>query len=140
VALAKEHGINSWCFFMLGNPNHTEEDILKILDYAKELDPTIAIFTIVTPIPGTAFYDEMASRGFIHDTDWSHYDLGHPVMKLPHLGKQQLLDLMDHCYTEFYKRPKKIIRHGIFGDQFARDTYRFMRFVGSARQLKEGII
>lgn len=140
VALAKEHGINSWCFFMLGNPNHTEQDILKILDYAKELDPTIAVFTIVTPIPGTAFYDEMASRGFIHDTDWSHYDLGHPVMKLPHLGKQQLLDLMDHCYTEFYKRPKKIIRHGIFGDQFARDTYRFMRFVGSARQLKEGII
>ena len=87
-----------------------------------------------------AFYDEMQSAGFIHDTDWSHYDLGHPVMEIPHLGKQELLDLMDHCYTEFYKRPSKIIRHGFFGDHFARDTYRFMRFVGSARQLKEGII
>jgi anaerobic magnesium-protoporphyrin IX monomethyl ester cyclase len=140
VKLAKEHGINSWCFFMLGNPSHTQKDILRILEYAKELDPTIAIFTIVTPIPGTSFYDEMDTQGYIDDTDWSRYDLGHPVMKLPHLSRQELLDLLDHCYTEFYKRPKKIIRHGIFGDQFARDTYRFMRFVGSARQLKEGII
>jgi anaerobic magnesium-protoporphyrin IX monomethyl ester cyclase len=140
VKLAREHGINSWCFFMLGNPRHTKQDILRTLEYAKELDPTIVIFTIVTPIPGTAFYDEMQSAGFIHDTDWSHYDLGHPVMEIPHLGKQELLDLMDHCYTEFYKRPSKIIRHGFFGDHFARDTYRFMRFVGSARQLKEGII
>jgi anaerobic magnesium-protoporphyrin IX monomethyl ester cyclase len=139
VRLAKEHGINSWCFFMLGSPHHTEADVLRILEYAKELDPTIAIFTIVTPIPGTAFYEQMESQGYIDDTDWARYDLGHPVMKIPHLSRQQLLDLIDHCYTEFYKRPTKIIR-GILGDQFARDTYRFMRFVGSARQLKEGII
>jgi anaerobic magnesium-protoporphyrin IX monomethyl ester cyclase len=125
---------------MLGNPRHTEGDILKMLDYAKQLDPTIAIFTIVTPIPGTTFYNEMEAKGFINEDNWARYDLGHPVMKLPHLSKQGLLDLMDHCYTEFYKRPKKIIKHGIFGDQFARDTYRFMRFVGSARQLKEGIL
>ena len=53
-------------------------------------------------------------------------------------SRQRLLDMLDLCYRRFYGRPAKIIRHGIFGDEFARYTYRFMRFVGAVREIKEG--
>lgn len=138
VTLIKKHGIHAWSFFMTGNHCHTEADILNLLEYAKRLDPTIAVFTIVTPVPGTHFHDEMAAQGLIVEDDWSRYDMAHPVMLTPYLTGQQLVNLIDHCYTEFYKRASKIIRHGVLGDEFARYTYRFMRFVGAARQIKEG--
>ncbi len=140
VALVKKHGIHTWCFFMAGNVHHTAEDIRAILAYAKELDPTIAIFTLVTPIPGTDFYDQMLEQGRILDLDWAHYDFGHPVLRSDSLTTEQLLDLYEKCFDGFYNRPSEIIKHGFFGDEFARYTYRFLRFVHSARQIKEGTL
>jgi radical SAM superfamily enzyme YgiQ (UPF0313 family) len=140
VALIKKHGIHTWAFFMAGNADHTEQDILNILEYAKELDPTIAIFTVVTPVPGTRFHDEMLAEGMIEEFDWGKYDFGHPVMRSKHLTRQQLLDLYERLFDGFYNRKRKIIKHGVLGDEFARYTYRFLRFVHSARQIKEGTL
>jgi len=138
VDLVKKHGIHAWCFFMIGHSEHGEQDILDMFEYAKALDPTIAIFAVVTPIPGTQFYDEMMEQGLIVDFDWKRYDLAHPVMETPQLSGERIIDLIDYCYEHFYKRPRKIIKHAIFGDDFARYTYRFMRFVGAARLIKQG--
>jgi anaerobic magnesium-protoporphyrin IX monomethyl ester cyclase len=140
VALLKVHGIHTWCFFMVGNVDHTEQDIQEILQYAKRLDPTIAIFTTVTPVPGTPFYDEMLAQGRIEEFDWSKYDFGHPILKGNHLTRDQLLDWYEQCFNGFYNRPWKIIKHGFLGDEFARYTYRFLRFVHTARQIKEGTL
>jgi anaerobic magnesium-protoporphyrin IX monomethyl ester cyclase len=140
VALLKRHGIHTWCFFMTGHPSHGEQAFRDMLAYAVELDPLIAIFTLVMPVPGTGFYDEMLAAGRIEEHDWSRYDFGHPVIRLEHLTRDQILSLYEECFSGFYKRPRKIIRHGIFGDDFARYTYRFMRFVNAARQIKEGTI
>jgi anaerobic magnesium-protoporphyrin IX monomethyl ester cyclase len=138
IALIKQHKINTWSFFMLGNPWHDEQDFQRMLDYAMHLDPTIAIFSLVTPMPGTAFYQKMLAQGRIEEFDWSRYDMAHPVLRSDHFTRQQLLDHLDNCYTVYYKRAGKIIRHGIFGDEFARYTYRFLRFVNAVRQIKEG--
>ncbi len=140
VALVKRNGIHTWCFFMIGNVQHTEQDILATLEYAKQLDPTIAIFTTVTPVPGTAFYDELFEQGMIEEFDWSKYDFGHPIIRTKHIARERLLDLYERCFSGFYNRPLKIIKHGFLGDEFARYTYRFLRFVNTARQIKEGTL
>ena len=140
VALVRKNGIHTWCFFMIGNVQHTEQDIEATLEYAKRLDPTIAIFTLVTPVPGTEFYDEMLQRGVIEEFDWSKYDFGHPVIRTEHVDRERLLDLYEECFSGFYNRPRKIIKHGFLGDRFARYTYRFLRFVNTARQIKEGTL
>jgi radical SAM superfamily enzyme YgiQ (UPF0313 family) len=138
VALVKKHGIHTWCFFMTGHPSHGAEGFQAMLEYAKQLDPLIAIFTLVMPVPGTPFYEEMVAQGRIEEWDWSRYDFGHPVLRLEGLSRQQVLDLYDRCFREFYGRPSKIIRHAILGDSFARYTYSFLRFVHSARQIRDG--
>jgi anaerobic magnesium-protoporphyrin IX monomethyl ester cyclase len=140
VAMIKKHGIHTWSFFMAGNVDHTEQDILNILEYAKDLDPTIAIFTLVTPVPGTRFYDDMLAEGMIEEFDWGKYDFGHPVMRTKHLTREQLLELNERLFDGFYNRKRKIIKHGFLGDEFARYTYRFLRFVHTARQIKEGAL
>jgi len=140
ASLVRKHGIHTWCFFMIGNLQHTEQDILQTLEYAKQLDPTIAIFTLVTPVPGTSFYDEMLEKGVIEEFDWGKYDFGHPIIRTDHVPRQRLLDLYEKCFKDFYNRPLKIIKHGFLGDRFARYTYRFLRFVNTARQIKEGTL
>jgi hypothetical protein len=92
------------------------------------------------PVPGTDFYDEMLATGRIAEHDWSRYDFGHPVIRLEHLSRDQILQLYEQCFSGFYQRARKIIRHGVLGDDFARYTYRFLRFVNAARQIKDGII
>jgi radical SAM superfamily enzyme YgiQ (UPF0313 family) len=138
VTLLKKHGIHTWCFFMAGHPDHGEQSFKDMLAYARELDPLIAIFTLVMPVPGTDFYNEMAAAGRIVEHDWSRYDFAHPVIQLETLSRDQILSLYEGCMSGFYKRAGKIIRHGFFGDDFARYTYRFLRFVNAARQIKEG--
>ncbi|MFX1598141.1 MAG: B12-binding domain-containing radical SAM protein [Promethearchaeota archaeon] len=143
VRLLKKNKIHAWAFMMVGNWNHDEEDIHNILDFAKELDPLVTIFALVTPVPGTEFYEKMTTKGLIEDLDWSNYDFAHPVMRTEHLSRDQILELLWKVYLGFYKRPRKIIKHAIFGDAFSRYTYKTSRgmgqmFVRSTRQLKEG--
>jgi anaerobic magnesium-protoporphyrin IX monomethyl ester cyclase len=140
VDLIKQHGIHTWCFFMLGDVDHKVSHFRETLDYARRLDPTIAIFTLVTPVPGTSFYHDMLSQDRVQEMDWGLYDFGHPILRLDELTRQQVLDLYEECFSGFYSRPSKIIKHGVLGDDFARYTYRFLRFVNSARQIKEGLL
>ena len=115
----------------------------NILNYAKDLDPTVAIFAVVTPIPGTKFHDEMLEKGLIEEFDWSLYDLADPIIRTQHLSRKQVIDLVYKVYSGFYKRPSKIIKHIILGDTFARYTYKTARgmgklFLNAATELKTG--
>ena len=145
VRLLKKNKIHVWAFMMVGNWNHDEKDILNILEFAKELDPLVTIFSLVTPVPGTEFHEKMMKKGLIEDLDWSSYDFAHPVMRTEHLSRDEILQLLWKVYLGFFKRPRKIIKHAIFGDAFSRYTFKTSRgmgkmFVRSSRQLKVGEI
>lgn len=141
VDILKNNKIHTWCFFIVGHWTHSERDLLNILEYAKWLDPTVAIFTIATPIPGTEYYDLMIEKGVIEEQDWGHYDLAHAIMPTKHLSREQLHDLYYKIYMGFYKRAKKIIKHIILGNTFARHTYKTQRGLGKlykTKQVKKG--
>ncbi|MEO7132645.1 MAG: radical SAM protein [Vicinamibacterales bacterium] len=54
-------------------------------------------FTILTPLPGTAYFDEMRPR--IGARQWSHFDMHHLLWK-PTLGPERFFDL----YCETWRR------------------------------------
>lgn len=74
VSLAKEAGLEIECYFMLGHPTETEEDIKKSLDFAIKLDPHYAKFAITIPLPGTPMFDKMIENGQIKTRDWDKYN------------------------------------------------------------------
>jgi anaerobic magnesium-protoporphyrin IX monomethyl ester cyclase len=53
VRLAREAGIETACFFMLGFPGELPSEMEETLIFAKELNPTYASFHMATPYPGT---------------------------------------------------------------------------------------
>jgi anaerobic magnesium-protoporphyrin IX monomethyl ester cyclase len=104
VAICRSLGIRTVAGFMVGFPEDTEESILSVLRYAKAVNPTFANFNIVTPYPGTEFYEQIKSQ--IATFDPQHYTVYTPVLKYKHLTSQQVAQLHAKCWTSYYFRSR----------------------------------
>jgi radical SAM superfamily enzyme YgiQ (UPF0313 family) len=60
-------------------PDYDEDDFKALSDYANSHKVTYAGYTILTPMPGTEFYDEVKAN--IIDHDYSKYNFFNSVMK-----------------------------------------------------------
>lgn len=74
IRFTKSLGIKTHLTFTFGLPGETEETIKMTIDYAIELDPDTAQFSIMTPYPGTEYYRQLDAKGHITSKDWSDYD------------------------------------------------------------------
>ena len=104
VELCRSLGIRTVAGFMVGFPHDTEKSIYDVLNYARQVNPTFANFNIVTPYPGTPFYEEVKHQ--IADFDFSKYSVYEPVMKYDHLTTEQVKELHGRCFSKFYFRSR----------------------------------
>jgi len=106
VVFCRGLGIRTVAGFMIGFPHDTPQSIHDVLRYAKKVNPTWANFNIVTPYPGTEFFQQI--RQEIASFDFTQYDVYTPVMKYQHLSPEQVLKLHARCFTSFYFRSKYV--------------------------------
>jgi radical SAM superfamily enzyme YgiQ (UPF0313 family) len=102
VAACRALGIRTVAGFMIGFPEDTEYSIRQVLRYAMSLGPTFANFNVVTPYPGTAFFDSM--RDDIETTDYSRFNVYTPMLKYQHLTPRQVEGLLSKCFQHYYFR------------------------------------
>ena len=62
-ASVPRHGISSHFSNIIGFPQDTEQAVHEHLETLRALDPTLASFYILCPIPGTEQYDDFLARG-----------------------------------------------------------------------------
>ncbi len=60
---------------------------------------------MLTPIPGTPFYNEVKRLGRIEEKDYSKYDLLHPIMPTKYMSRNQLADLQMNLHRSYYFVP-----------------------------------
>jgi anaerobic magnesium-protoporphyrin IX monomethyl ester cyclase len=128
VAMVKQHtDIRIGGLFILGLPGETEEDTLRTIAFSKELPLDMAQFSILTPYPGSALFDELAAEGKLDtgvrpdgslDTAvWRRYSAyisftrNEPIWVTPGLTARQLVRLQKKAQREFYLRPSQILKH-----------------------------
>jgi radical SAM superfamily enzyme YgiQ (UPF0313 family) len=104
VALCRSMGIRTVAGFMVGFPDDTADSIRHVLNYARAVNPTYANFNIVTPYPGTAFYESVKDQ--IADHDLSKYSVYQPVMQYRNLTAAQVSKLHGDCFSKFYFRSR----------------------------------
>lgn len=95
-AKAKDIGIETSAFFIVGLPGETKQSIWKSYKLAREIDPDIVQFTLVTPYPGTKLYNIAEEEGWILIRDWTRYTLLNVVMRTQELSEQDLKDARNH--------------------------------------------
>lgn len=110
VRMVRQAGIEVRAAFMFGNPGETVESLRRSIDFAKELDPDIAVFNVTTPYPGTRMFEWARRNGYLRTLDWSEYDLANSVMELPTVSTEELNRLYRVAYREFYFRPGYLLR------------------------------
>jgi radical SAM superfamily enzyme YgiQ (UPF0313 family) len=107
VLLCRSLGIRTVAGFMIGFPEDTEKSIHAVLRYAKGVNPTFANFNVVTPYPGTEFYEEIKPQIATFDT--TKYTVYTPVLKYKHLTSEQVSELHAKCFTSYYYRSRWLV-------------------------------
>ena len=102
VSNIRRYGGSAGGTFVIGLPDQTEEEIKYFPVYAREIGMTGAAFGVVTPFPGTKFYEELDKDGLIFETDWEKFDEMHNVYRTKHLSKQKIEELATYCMAKFW--------------------------------------
>lgn len=83
VRVLHEHGILVHGMFVLGAESDTKQSIRQTADFAMRHQIDTVQFMALTPLPGTAYYHELAQQDRLLTRDWQLYD-GHHVVYQPH--------------------------------------------------------
>ena len=111
IGWTKAAKINIRGAFMLGNPGETLASMERTINYAKTIGIPFAVFNITTPYPGTAMYNEFASKNLLLHRNWELYNLAEPILKLDTVSEEAVKQFYYKAYRDFYLRPDFILRH-----------------------------
>ena len=107
VRWAKEAGMETTGFFMLGLPEDTIETMDQTIKFACSLGLDYAKATILVPLPSTPLFEDFEKKGLIKTKDWSRYNF-HTASKVythPTLDWDTLERYYDKFHKKFYFRP-----------------------------------
>lgn len=114
IDYCEKKGIRVTVFYILGLPDDTEETILKTMEYAKKLNTHVAQFFILTPFPGTRYFETIKAE--LVESDWEKFDCYTPVIRHKSISSQRLLQLKEKAFVDYYYRPSwalKLIKRAL---------------------------
>ena len=116
---AKNAGIDTFAYFIIGYINETEKTMQATIDLAKEINPKYVMFTKAVPLPNTPLMYQAVEQKLIDPMYWSKFTLGQKVEPI-----QSLVPNADKwvrkAYRSFYLRPSRMIEQ-ILGIRSFRD-------------------
>ncbi len=100
VKLLKQHDIMIEASFMIGFPEETWDSIKQTAAMAARLNPDIAVFPVLTPMPYTSLWDEVHDR--IRVWDYSKYNISTPIIEPYSMSLNDVMIALGRCYMTFY--------------------------------------
>jgi len=126
LKILKKNDIFSQSMFIIGSRKDSSESIERLRQFSLELDTELAIYTVLTPYPGTEVYENAIENGWIQDTNYAHYDMVHAIMPTETLSRQEVQEELFRCYKGFYGSIKRNIAGFFSKNKIKRRAYRHM--------------
>jgi radical SAM superfamily enzyme YgiQ (UPF0313 family) len=109
IRWTREVGITSFAYFMLGCPGETEEEVLRTIDYAIQLNVNYAHFSIATLYPGTDMYQMALHKQLIKSDIWQEFaQFPRQGFETPfwteNISRNRLIYLQELANKKFYLR------------------------------------
>jgi radical SAM superfamily enzyme YgiQ (UPF0313 family) len=113
----REAGIKAVAYMIIGCPHEkSSEEILKVRDFIRKLDPDFVVYSLYTPYPDAPIFSKGVELGLWSKDVWrsfmrnpvEEYDL--PTVWNQYLSKEELLKLFKIVHRDFYYDPKVILR------------------------------
>ena len=109
---AEAAGLETIAFLILGLPGETRETMQRTIDFAIELDPLIANFSMMTPYPGTKVYETVKRQGRLLINDWEDYVFFEQQARfeMGEMSAELVEEMYRKAYRQFYLRPSPVLR------------------------------
>lgn len=102
VKVFRKHKIHIHGMFVYGFDEDDWKTVKKTVKFAKKTKLTSTQFLILTPLPGSEFFDKLVKQGRIVLTDWSLYDAHHAVFMPSRLSLARLQKAQIFSHKKFY--------------------------------------
>lgn len=109
---AKEVGLETIAFMIIGLPGETRQTMQNSINFAIEIDPMIANFSMMTPYPGTKVYEIVKRQGRFLINDWEDYVFFEQQARyeMGDMTAELVEEMYRKAYRQFYLRPRPIMR------------------------------
>jgi len=102
IKVLHAHKINIHGMFIFGSDTDTRETLAETVEFVKKHRVDTVQFLVLTPAPGTPFFNQLEADGRIFTKNWSLYD-GHHVVYWPKQMSPVELQLATyHAMRKFY--------------------------------------
>jgi len=98
-----DYGIGVEGTILLGLDNHTEDYIMRLIDFLLEIELDLAEFTVLAPFPHTKAFDDLKAQDRIFSYDWNDYSADKVVYYPKHMTPDKLQQLLDYAWDSFYQ-------------------------------------
>jgi anaerobic magnesium-protoporphyrin IX monomethyl ester cyclase len=126
IKILNENDILTQAMFIIGSRKDTARSIEQLRSFSLELNTQLAIYTVLTPYPGTEIYENAKMKGWIKDTNYAHYDMVHAIMPTDSLSRQEVQEELFKCYRSFYGSLTRNIKGFFSKNEIKRRAYRHM--------------
>lgn len=110
--MLRRHHIHIHGMFVYGFDDDDWRTVKETVRFAKQAKLSSTQFMILTPLPGSEFYDQVICENRIQFSDWSLYDAHHAVFKSNGLSLFELQRAQIFSHSKFYSLVE-IIRRAI---------------------------
>jgi radical SAM superfamily enzyme YgiQ (UPF0313 family) len=100
---AKDVGLQTVAYFLIGLPGETKESIEKTFKLAKELQANDSWFMVPAPYPGTKLHEMAKKENWILTNDWSRYSGREVVMRTDKLSGEEIEEMLAKAKCEYSK-------------------------------------
>lgn len=112
---ARQAGLRTIAYFMIGNPDETMDDIRTSLDVARRAAPDMIHASLFTPYPATDLYAEGLRNGLFAKDIWREFSAAPSDRFRTRLWcapgeERELINRLRWFYRRYYLRPGYIIR------------------------------
>jgi radical SAM superfamily enzyme YgiQ (UPF0313 family) len=102
-------GISLWGAFIFGFDHDTWRDCRDACRFAQRMDLAMSCYPVLTPYPGTAFFEQFEREGRIRTYDWERYNGASVVFEPRQMTPKQLRHAQMAAFAEFFT-PRSALR------------------------------
>jgi len=111
IEMARRNGVKVHVTFTIGLAGESWESVKRTVAFAKSITPDSIAFTITTPFPGTAYYDELLEMGYLDTVDWNRFNaVTHSVLRTEHLTAEEVTQAEKWAMRQVYFSPSYLLR------------------------------
>ena len=109
-----DHGIAIVGCFIFGSDTHTKDVFERTVDFVLETEIDAVQFTIQTPLPGTALYQQLRDENRLlltdYPNDWRHYSIFEPVYQPRNMTAEEAYEGLVSAYAKVSSFKTSLLR------------------------------